>query len=36
MAFAHALGDSSTSSGAPTAKAKRKLTPYLLLLPGGL
>jgi spermidine/putrescine transport system permease protein len=36
MAFAHALGDSSTSSGAPTTKAKRKLTPYLLLLPGGL
>lgn len=36
MAFAHALGDSGTSAAAPTAKAKRKLTPYLLLLPGGL
>lgn len=36
MAFAHALGDSGTSAAAPTTKSKRKLTPYLLLLPGGL
>lgn len=36
MAFAHALGDSGSTAAAPTAKAKRKLTPYLLLLPGGL
>ena len=36
MAFAHALGDSGSSSAAPTNKAKRTRTPYLLLLPGGL
>ncbi len=36
MAFAHALGDSGAAQSAPTKKAKRKLTPYLLLLPGGL
>ncbi len=36
MAFAHALGDSSNQNSATTAKAKRRRTPYLLLLPGGL
>ena len=36
MAFAHALGDSGSPSAAPTNKAKRTRTPYLLLLPGGL
>lgn len=36
MAFAHALGDSSNQNSATTAKAQRRRTPYLLLLPGGL
>jgi spermidine/putrescine transport system permease protein len=36
MAFAHALSDSGQKSTGPTTKAKRKLTPFLLLLPGGL
>lgn len=36
MAFAHALGDSGTTSVTPKTKAKRTRTPYLLLLPGGL
>ncbi len=36
MAFAHTLGDSSNQNSATTAKAKRRRTPYLLLLPGGL
>jgi spermidine/putrescine transport system permease protein len=36
MAIAHALSDGSQNSKTPTNKAKRKLTPFLLLLPGGL
>lgn len=36
MALAHALGDSGQQSTAPTTKSRRKLTPYLLLLPGGI
>ncbi len=36
MAFAHALSDSGQKSTGPTTKSKRKLTPFLLLLPGGL
>lgn len=36
MALAHALGDSGQQSITPTTKSRRKLTPYLLLLPGGI
>ena len=36
MAFVTALGDSGAPQSAPTKRAKRALTPYLLLLPGGL
>lgn len=36
MAFAHALADSSNKNSGTAAKAKRRRTPYILLLPGGL